>query len=84
MDTKEIKNLGKKLKAFLKQFDDCFCRSQPRGHRQTYVKRHLSNLQHKSAEPIALVLKRHREHCKGLSRRFTLLYTKLKHSYMAL
>ena len=30
MDAKEIKNLGRKLNAFLKQFNDCFCRSQPR------------------------------------------------------
>jgi SRSO17 transposase len=57
MEAKEIKNLGKKLRAFLKQFDDCFYRSQPRRHLNSYVRGQLSNLQRKSAEPIALATK---------------------------
>ena len=57
MDTKEIKNIGKKLNAFLKQFDDCFYRSQPRGHLKSYVWGQVSSLQRKSAEPIALLTK---------------------------
>ena len=55
MDAKEIKNIGKKLNAFLKQFDDCFYRSQPRGHLKSYVRGQVSSLQRKSAEPIALL-----------------------------
>ncbi len=57
MDAKEIKNIGKKLTAFLKQFDDCFYRSQPRGHLKSYVQGQVSSLQRKSAEPIALLTK---------------------------
>jgi len=57
MDTKEIKNIGKKLAAFLKQFDDCFYRSGPRGHLKSYVRGQVSSLQRKSAEPIALLTK---------------------------
>lgn len=57
MNAKEIKNIGKKLNAFLKQFDDCFYRSQPRGHLKSYVLGQVSSLQRKSAEPIALLTK---------------------------
>jgi SRSO17 transposase len=57
MEAQEIKNLGKKLRAFLKQFDDCFYRSQPREHLNSYICGQLSNLQRKSAEPIALATK---------------------------
>ncbi len=57
MDAREIKNIGKKLNAFLKQFDDCFYRSQPRGHLKSYVRGQVSSLQRKSAEPIALLTK---------------------------
>ena len=57
MDVKEIKNIGKKLNAFLRQFDDCFYRSQPRGHLKSYVRGQVSSLQRKSAEPIALLTK---------------------------
>ena len=57
MDAKEIKNIGKKLAAFLKQFDDCFYRSQPRGHLKSYLRGQVSSLQRKSAEPIALLTK---------------------------
>jgi len=57
MNAKEIKNIGKKLNAFLKQFDDCFYRSQPRRHLKSYVRGQVSSLQRKSAEPIALLTK---------------------------
>jgi len=57
MEAKEIENLGKKLAAFLKQFHDCFFRSQPRGHLKSYVRGQVSGLQRKSAEPIALLTK---------------------------
>ncbi len=57
MDAKEIKNIGKKLSAFLKQFNDCFYRSQPRTHLRSYVRGQVSSLQRKSAEPIALLTK---------------------------
>jgi len=45
------------LAAFLKQFDDCFYRSQPRGHLKSYVRGQVSSLQRKSAEPMALLAK---------------------------
>ncbi|HUU53151.1 MAG TPA: IS701 family transposase [Candidatus Bathyarchaeia archaeon] len=57
MEAKEIKNMGKKLRAFLKEFDDCFYRSQPRKHLGSYVRGQVSSLQRKSAEPIALLVK---------------------------
>ena len=57
MDVNEIKNMGSRLSAFLKQFDDCFYRSQPREHLQSYVKGQVSSLHRKSAEPIALLVK---------------------------
>jgi len=57
MYAKEIKNIGKKLSAFLKQFDDCFYRSQHRGHLKSYVRGQVSSLQRKSAEPIAVLTK---------------------------
>jgi len=57
MEAQEIRNLGKQLRAFLRQFDDCFYRSQPRQHLNSYIRGQLSNLQRKSAEPIALATK---------------------------
>jgi SRSO17 transposase len=57
MDAKEIKNISRKLIAFLKQFDDCFYRSQPRGHLKSYVRGQVSSLDRKSVEPIALLMK---------------------------
>ena len=54
MDVKEIGNMGKELAKFLGEFDDCFGRSEPRQHLQTYVGGQLSNLRRKSIEPIAL------------------------------
>jgi len=54
MDVQGIRNIGKRLGAFLKQFDDCFYRSQPLGHLRTYVRGQMSGLQRKSVEPIAL------------------------------
>lgn len=57
MEAQEIRNLGKQLRAFLRQFDDCFYRSQPRQHLNSYIRGQLSNLQRKSAEPIALAAK---------------------------
>lgn len=57
MDVQGIRNIGKKMKAFLKQFDDCFYRSQPTAHLFSYVRGQMSGLQRKSAEPIALQAK---------------------------
>jgi len=54
MDVQGIRNIGKTLKAFLKQFDDCFYRSQPTKHLFTYVRGQMSGLHRKSVEPIAL------------------------------
>jgi SRSO17 transposase len=45
------------LNKFLKPFDDCFYRSQPREHLRSYVLGQVSSLQRKSVEPIALMVK---------------------------
>jgi len=55
MDVHEIKRLGRQLDRFLREFDDCFGRSEPREHLRTYVQGQLSNLARKSIEPIALL-----------------------------
>jgi len=54
MDVNEIANMGKELKVFLGEFDDCFGRSEPRQHLRTYVGGQLSDLLRKSIEPMAL------------------------------
>ena len=54
MDVKTIKSIGRKLKKFLKQFEDCFNRSEPRENLETIVRGQLSDLERKSLEPIAL------------------------------
>ncbi len=54
MDAKTIKNMGRKLRTFLAEFDDCFSRTEQRQHLQTYVNGQLSDLERKSIEPIAL------------------------------
>ena len=54
MDVKDIKSVGRRLKKFLKQFDDCFNRSEPRHNMETIVRGQLSDLERKSLEPIAL------------------------------
>ena len=57
MDVKQIKNVGRKLRRFLGEFDDCFGRSEPRECLGTYVGGQLSDLPRKSIEPIALAAK---------------------------
>jgi len=54
MDVGIIKGVGRELKKFLQQFDDCFSRSEPRANLQRYVQGQLSDLERKSIEPIAL------------------------------
>jgi SRSO17 transposase len=54
MDAKQISGLGRRLKKFLSEFDDCFVRSEPRDHLGVYVRGQLSNLPRKSIEPMAL------------------------------
>jgi SRSO17 transposase len=54
MDVQQIKGMGRKLRGFLSEFNDCFGRSEPREHLRTYVQGQLSNLPRKSIEPIAL------------------------------
>jgi SRSO17 transposase len=53
MDAQQIRSLRPKLNRFLKQFDDCFLRSDTRGHLPVYVEGQLSDLPRKSCEPIA-------------------------------
>lgn len=53
MDADTILQLKPALTRFLRQFDDCFARSQTRGHLATYVRGQLGNLPRKSVEPIA-------------------------------
>ena len=54
MEIADIKVIGRKLKKFLSQFDDCFGRSEPRSNLETIVQGQLSDLERKSLEPIAL------------------------------
>ena len=54
MDAKEIRRLRPKLVRFLGGFTDCFSRKDTREHLGTYVEGQLSNLERKTAEPIAL------------------------------
>lgn len=54
MEVGIIKGVGRELKRFLQQFDDCFSRSEPRENLQRYVLGQLSGLERKSIEPIAL------------------------------
>jgi SRSO17 transposase len=54
MDVNTVKSIGKELKQFLKKFDGCFSRSEPRESLQIYVQGQLSDLERKSIEPIAL------------------------------
>jgi len=53
MDAKQIRSLRPKLKSLLKRFDDCFSRSETRGHLSIYVEGQLSDLPRKNCEPIA-------------------------------
>src|SRR5881409_1183511 len=53
MTTDQILSLGPQLADFLDEFDDCFSRSEPRGHLASYVRGQLSDLPRKSVQPIA-------------------------------
>jgi len=54
MTPQQIADLEGELTRYLELFDDCFGRSEPRGHLAVYVRGQLSNLRRKSVEPIAL------------------------------
>ena len=54
MDVKLIALVGRRLKRFLNLFEDCFNRSEPRAHLETYVNGQVSTLKRKSVEPMAL------------------------------
>ena len=54
MDAAEIRGLQSKLLKYLREYRDCFARSDTRGHLTTYVEGQLSQLDRKSVEPIAL------------------------------
>ena len=54
MHVQQIKSLGRELKRFLGEFDDCFCRSEPRRHLRTCLRGQLWDLPRKSVKPIAL------------------------------
>ena len=54
MDAAEISRLKTKLLKYLREYRDCFGRSDTRGHLTTYVEGQLSKLDRKSVEPIAL------------------------------
>jgi SRSO17 transposase len=53
MDAAQIAQLRPMLNTYLRQFDDCFARSEPVGHLKTYVLGQLSGLPRKSMEPMA-------------------------------
>ncbi len=54
MDVKFVTKVGRRLKRFLGMFKDCFNRSEPREHLETYVHGQVSTLKRKSVEPMAL------------------------------
>ena len=53
MDAKQIRLLKPELRKYLQRFDDCFKRSDTRGHLSVYVGGQLSDLPRKNCEPIA-------------------------------
>ena len=53
MTAAQILSLGPALADYLGEFDDCFARSEPRGHLASYVRGQLSDLPRKSVQPIA-------------------------------
>jgi SRSO17 transposase len=53
MDAEKIRSLRPKLTKFLRRFEDCFSRSDTRGHLPVYVEGQLSDLPRKNCEPIA-------------------------------
>ena len=53
MTPAQILSLGPQLADYLGEFDDCFGRSEPRGHLASYVRGQLSDLPRKSVQPIA-------------------------------
>ena len=54
MDAAQIRGLKPKLRKYLQQYGECFCRCDTHGHLNTYVTGQLSTLDRKSVEPIAL------------------------------
>lgn len=53
MDAEQIRLLKPELRKYLSRFDDCFKRSDTRGHLSVYVYGQLSDLPRKNCEPIA-------------------------------
>src|SRR3954468_11706692 len=54
MNVPELRRLKPRLASFLKRFDDCFHRKEPRAPLPTSTKGQLSDLPDKSVEPIAV------------------------------
>ena len=54
MSLQELKNLGRKLFAFLKLFSDCFASGPGRRLLAVYVQGQLSDVPRKNCEAIAL------------------------------
>ena len=54
MTVKEIRKLGRSLSRFLGEFADCYGRCDTRAYLRIYVSGQMSDLQRKSAEPMAL------------------------------
>mgnify|MGYP001590597740 FL=1 len=54
MDVAEIRRVGRGLETYLAEFSDCFGRCDTESYLEVYVEGQNSDLQRKSAEPIAL------------------------------
>jgi SRSO17 transposase len=54
MDAVLVRSMGKELRHFVAEFDDCFGRREPRQHLRAYIRGQLADLPRKSVEPIAL------------------------------
>lgn len=53
MTSEQILSLAPELADFVGEFHDCFARSEPRHHLDSYIRGQLSDLPRKSVEPIA-------------------------------
>lgn len=53
MDAATIRSMEPLLRDYLRRFDACFCRSEPRGHLGVFVRGLISDLPRKNGEPIA-------------------------------
>ena len=67
MTPQQILSLGSQLADFLDEFDDCFARSEPRGHLASYVRGQLADLRARACSSSRISAVRHVGLCKNSS-----------------